>query len=148
MSELVAIHRQHIETLDDAVREVNIAWGKSDDAANKCHTLRVEAGRKLIALRKRIEEGEAGEGVSWWKWYHGRFVRGRRDAAKVMKLAGADDPEAAHEAAKKKNAAEQQASRAKSVQPKDNADVSVNLSEYDGAKPLRPRWGPISIVIL
>jgi hypothetical protein len=61
-----------------------------------------------------------------------------------MKLAGADDPEAAHEAAKKKNAAEQQASRAKSVQPKDNADVSVNLSEYDPVEDILDRIGRLS----
>lgn len=65
-------------------------------AGNRC---RLEAGQLLLALRKRIEDGEAGAEwkEKWWSWYGWQgFSRPRRDASKVMKMAAADDPEAAH----------------------------------------------------
>jgi hypothetical protein len=54
---------------------------------------RLDAGRMLLVLRKRIE----GDGGQWWKWYHDHFTRSRKDAEKVMRLASATDPEAAAE---------------------------------------------------
>jgi hypothetical protein len=35
--------------------------------------------------------------VKWWPWYKSKFGRSRRDAEKIMKLAGAEDPEEAHD---------------------------------------------------
>ena len=60
---------------------------------------RVACGQSLLELRRRIEAGEGGD-VKWWDWYGEHFGRSRRDAERVMELAAAKDPEAAHEAEK------------------------------------------------
>ena len=143
---VIGIHRRHEETLDDAVREINIAFGKSAEAEQKALSHRVRAGQLLNALRKRIEAGEAGE-VTWWKWYVGRFARSRKDAEKVMALAGADDPEAAakreREKAKDAMAKQRQSEKEKSSQPRATANVSGNVSAGDLEQPLDDE-GPIT----
>jgi hypothetical protein len=84
-------------TLDEAVREIHSEFAKVLDGDKKAYRARIAAGQLLIALRKRIEAGEAGAGVNWWEWYASKFVRSRKDGEKVMRLAAADDPEAAAE---------------------------------------------------
>lgn len=57
---------------------------------------RLAAGQKLLALRRRVEAGEVGEGVSWWAWFETADIgRSRKDAEKLMRMASSDDPEAA-----------------------------------------------------
>jgi hypothetical protein len=84
-------------TIEDAVKAVHAKFFEAERHDNKANDARLAAGRMLIALRKRIEGGEVGE-VGWWNWYGSNFTRSRKDAEKVMRLAGADDPEAAVEA--------------------------------------------------
>jgi hypothetical protein len=76
---------------------------------------RIRAAARLNDLRKRIEDGEAGEGVNWWEWYESKFVRSRKDAEKVMALARSDDPEGAieQERAKQRERDRAKASRKK-----------------------------------
>jgi hypothetical protein len=96
MKEVPAIRLIEETSLTAAVKEITIAFGRAADATNKAVSYRVEAGFKLRALRKRIEDGEAGEGIVWWNWYNDHFDRSRRDAEKVMALASdRDDPEVA-----------------------------------------------------
>jgi hypothetical protein len=58
---------------------------------------RVQAGQKLLELRQRIEAGEEGD-VAWWDWFETQdIVRSRKDAEKLMRIASAEDPEAALE---------------------------------------------------
>ena len=82
-----------IETL---VIEIRGAMLDINDAKLKLHTMRLVAGQKLLELRARIEAGEAGD-VTWWAFYeeHLAEFRSRKDAEKLMRMAGADDPEAA-----------------------------------------------------
>lgn len=76
------------------VQAINLAFGKAADLVNKSISQRVEAGNLLIALRKKVEY----QGHNWWDWYRkAGFVRGRKDAEKVMALANDRDPEAAAE---------------------------------------------------
>jgi hypothetical protein len=89
---------------------------------------RLYAGLVLVELRRRVEAGEAGE-VTWWAWYKEHFTRSRKDAEKLLKLAGAEDPEAAAEAARAKNADEAKKSRDKK---KDAADISGSTATIDG----------------
>jgi hypothetical protein len=118
-----AIYCQAEQNFEQEVRAINIAFGQADTHTNKAFALRVEAGRLLIELRTKVE----AEGKDWWPWFRaGRFVRGRKDAEKVIALAQARDPEAAAEEARERNREQQQRSRANRAerQPEATADVS------------------------
>ena len=82
-------------SLDEAVRAIHVKFAAAITADNKAFHDRVAAGQMLIELRRRIEDGEAGEGVEWWPWYERKFVRSRKDAEKVMRIASAENPEQA-----------------------------------------------------
>jgi hypothetical protein len=81
-------------------------WKAHEDfvegARKKGEANRVAIGMILLELRTRIEAGEEGE-ISWWQWYGQKFARSRQDAQKLMDIASADDPAAAHEVAKAVN---------------------------------------------
>jgi len=62
---------------------------KATDSANR-H--RIIAGRELIEARKLVPAG------TWNAWCKANIKRSRQDIARVMKLADAEDPAAAHEA--------------------------------------------------
>jgi hypothetical protein len=63
---------------------------KSKEAASNA---RIEAGKKLIEARAKVPEGQ------WEKWCKAHITqRKKRDIINVMKLAGADDPQAALDA--------------------------------------------------
>jgi hypothetical protein len=79
--------------LPELVSAINIKLGLSVESDNVGHHHRLDAGRMLRSLRCRVEAG--GEG--WWKWQKGKFDRSRKDIEKLMRLAGAEDPEAAAE---------------------------------------------------
>ena len=89
--------RRHVETIQDMVDEIHRQFGEVKDAEWKAESSRIYAGKLLLSLRERIEAGEDGEGVNWWEWYEAHFVRSRKDAEKVMRLARSEDPEAALE---------------------------------------------------
>jgi hypothetical protein len=97
MSPVIAMHE--VAPLEQAVQEIHKHFGAAIDSDNKAHGHRIKAGQKLNKLRERIESGEAGpEWVDdWWGWYGVNFVRSRKDAEKVMRMAREDDPEAAAE---------------------------------------------------
>jgi hypothetical protein len=86
-------------SLDEAVLRVHRKWERVVDTQQKAHSARVECGIELLALKSRIEAGEAGP-ISFWDWYQIKFTRDRRDAERVMAIASAENPEAAHEAEK------------------------------------------------
>jgi hypothetical protein len=72
---------------------------------------RIKLGLDLLKARTRIEVGEVGEGVRWWEWFERNFPQSRSDAERVMAIASAENPQAAYEAAKAKNAAHNRAYR-------------------------------------
>lgn len=94
MSNVVDLRRRKLETIDEMVNEVHRQFDQALNSDKKAYSSRVYAGQLLNALKKRIEDGEEGENVDWWKWYDSKFIKTRRDARRVMKLAAADDPEA------------------------------------------------------
>jgi hypothetical protein len=85
--------------------QVNAHIYDSRAAARRCDKLRLKAGQKLLEMRHRVEAGEAGD-VTWWEWF-GQWsglngtvpclLRSRKDCERLMRIAGADDPEAALE---------------------------------------------------
>jgi hypothetical protein len=89
-----AIASHKTAPLDDVVKAINISLELSVTADNKARHHRLNAGRMLLDLRRRVE----GEGTNdWWKWQEGKFARSRKDIEKLMRMAKADDPEAAAE---------------------------------------------------
>jgi len=99
-------------SLDEAVLRIHRKWERVVDAEHRTHTARIECGMDLVALRARIEAGEAG-GISWWNWYALKFTRDRRDTERVMAIASAANPAAAHEAEKAATRQRMQAFRAR-----------------------------------
>jgi hypothetical protein len=90
-------------SLDEAVLRIHRKWERVVEAEQKANSSRVECGIELLALRARIEDGEAGA-ISWWNYYEKKFTRSRQDAEKVMAIASAANPEQAHAVAKARNA--------------------------------------------
>ena len=96
---------EHQESLDQAVRRIEASFAKIktyvekiEQNNKKADEFRISAGKQLVELKARIEGGEAGTGVKWWRWYADHFKnRTRRDASRVMALARSDDPEGAAE---------------------------------------------------
>ena len=84
-----------LRPIDDVVAAIHLKFDEAIQSDNKAHRARLAAGTMLLSLRKRIEEGEAGEGLEWWPWYASKFVRSRKDAERLMRIASAEDPEAA-----------------------------------------------------
>jgi hypothetical protein len=70
-------------SLDEAVLRIHRKWERVIDAQQKVHSARVECGMDLLALRARIETGEAGA-ISWWNWYQQKFTRSRASTRRVM----------------------------------------------------------------
>jgi hypothetical protein len=90
-------------SLDEAVLRIHRKWERVVDAEQKAQSTRIECGVALLALRARIEAGQAGK-ITWWEWYEQKFTRSRADAEKVMAIASEANPQAAYEAAKARNA--------------------------------------------
>ena len=90
--------RRKVETIDELVIEINTQFRQAQEAEWKTENCRIYAGQLLLGLRERVEAGECGEGVWWWKWYDNHFTRSRRDAERVMAIARSEDPDSAAEA--------------------------------------------------
>jgi hypothetical protein len=103
-------------SLDDVVLRIHRKWERVVDAEHRTQAARVECGMELVALRARIEAGEAGA-ITWWSYYEQKFTRSRADAEKVMAIASAANPQQAHEAAKARNAEINRAYRQRQQQP-------------------------------
>lgn len=110
MSNVVAIHE--VAPLERAVQEIHKHFADALDADGRAINHRIKAGQKLNDLRRRIEAGEAGVGVNWWQWYKSKFVRSRKDAEAVMRLANTDDPDAAEAERKEKKNTRERGQRA------------------------------------
>ena len=79
-------------SLRAAVVAINVKFDKEIEHNRKGQRCRLEVGRLLLALRKRIEHGEAGDEwrANWRGWYSTQpFIRSYGDANKVMALARA-----------------------------------------------------------
>ncbi len=96
MGEVVALSKP-IETL---VLEIRAHVHDAGRAETTCAKHQLQAGWRLLALRERVEAGEAGQ-LSWWEYFDTQFtghIKSRKYAEKLMKWAKSDDPEGAREA--------------------------------------------------
>jgi hypothetical protein len=78
--------------LDTLAADINARLEKAEACARKQKGHRLAAGLQLIAARKRVEAGEAGE-IGWHDWVRANIKRTLRDVQKVMAVARAPDPE-------------------------------------------------------
>jgi len=127
MSNVYDLRRRKVETISEMVNEIHRQFDHALSSEKKAYSSRIYAGQLLNALRKRIEAGEEGDGVKWWEWYGIKFVRSRRDAERVMKMARAENPEVAAEEERAKAREGMQAGR--SAFPDEGAD-DIPLFDY------------------
>ena len=111
VSQVVPFH-----SIDQLVQSAHKNWNAIDitidSARSKVGALRIRTGQILLELRARVDAGEIGEIATWWERY-AKFTRSRRDAERLMEIASAEDPQAAYQTAKDRNADQQRASRAR-----------------------------------
>ena len=92
---------------DDVVRAIDSKLSLATVADTASHQHRLDAGRMLVELRTRVE----ARGDSWWKWHGKNFARSRRDTERLMALALADNPEAAAQEYRDRDAERQRRKR-------------------------------------
>lgn len=85
------------QPVESVVVEIRAHLYDAKNAEVRRDKFRLQAGQKLLGLRKRVEAGECGK-VSWWDWFETQDLGSRSNAEKLMRIAGADDPDAALEA--------------------------------------------------
>lgn len=93
MGEVVTIQKP----LEKLVLEIRAHVHDAGRAETTCAKHQLQAGTRLLALRERVEVGEAGE-ISWWEYFDTQFtghIKSRKYAEKLMKWARSDDPEGA-----------------------------------------------------
>jgi hypothetical protein len=123
MATVLDIRRRKVETIDEMVAEIKRQFLIEQDAGRKLTSSRVCQGQLLLDLRARVE----ADGGDWWKFFDDQFAgfhRSRKDAEKVMRMAAAEDPEAAHE--QEKAEAKERMRRVRGANVRSTADVMVD----------------------
>jgi hypothetical protein len=115
----------------EVANAINITLRLADQMERGAINRRLEAGRMLVSLRKRVE----ADGVDWWKWAKGRMDRSRKDIEKLIQIANADEPEVAAEDAAQKNRIHQATHRTKT---RAAAYVSGSPTAIFGGMPMAP----------
>ncbi len=95
MGDVVAIQKP----IEKLVLEIRAHVHDAGRAETTCAKHQLQAGWRLLALRERVEAGEAGQ-VTWWEYFDTQFtghIKSRKYAEKLMRWAKSDDPEAARE---------------------------------------------------
>jgi hypothetical protein len=86
---------KRIPPIADVVRQIKTHIEDAAAAETTVIKHRLAAGQLLLQLRRRIEAGEEGD-VAWWDWFEKQDMgRGRKDCERLMRIASAEDPEAA-----------------------------------------------------
>lgn len=84
-----------VKTIDDLVSEIAKHVDDLNRAQWRCDDLRLSAGRKLVELRGLVE----ASGADWWDWWDANrermLLNGRKDCERLLRIASAEDPEAA-----------------------------------------------------
>jgi hypothetical protein len=93
-------------SLDDRAASIrlHIASARQLDASAAGH--RIQAGLELIEARRLVEPGR------WIEWCNANIRRSRQDIAQLIKIASADDPQAALEVSRARARNSMKASRA------------------------------------
>jgi hypothetical protein len=83
-------------TLDDRVSAVNLLCDKLSQRGAQIERLRWRVAIELYALQQIV----LADGLQWEAWCRSHINRSASDIRRLIKMAKAHDPEAAHEAAK------------------------------------------------
>jgi hypothetical protein len=113
LAEVIHLQDHAPRSLETAAASINRHIDLFTRAARSCQAHRVRAGHELIAVRKRIPEGE------WEAWCADNIHRSMGDIRKMMAMARTGHPEMAAEEERATNREAQQRSRA------NRADVSA-----------------------
>jgi hypothetical protein len=142
-----------VKTIDDLVSEVAKHVFDLNRAQKRCDDLRLSVGRKLVELRGLVE----ASGADWWDWWDANRERmllsGRKDCERLLRIASADDPEAAiaDERAKDRDRKRMERTSAPSDAPEIVSDEVADaafvldhaLDSLDGAKALAEAYRKI-----
>lgn len=144
VSQVVPFH-----SIDQLVQSAHKNWNAIDitidSARSKVGALRIRTGQILLELRARVDAGEIGEIATWWEWYDDNFTRSRRDAERLMEIASAEDPQAAYQTAKDRNADQQRASRARKADA-GAANPLIRPTTTDSQSQAKPALAPKAIL--
>lgn len=110
LAEVIQLRQVNPDSLEARAASINrhIDLYLRADASQSAHRLR--AGIELKMARDEV--AASGWNRGWEAWCADNIHRSMRDIRRLMKIAGADDPEAAAEAERSNNQAAQQRSRA------------------------------------
>jgi hypothetical protein len=105
----IATHR----TMRHLVHDIRKHFAHAVEAYGKFNAARIKLGQDLLEARTRVEAGEEGSGITWWQWFEKKFPQSRSTAERAMQIAVAENPQAADEAVKARNALANRAYRAR-----------------------------------
>jgi hypothetical protein len=118
--------------LDEAVEMFNEDSLAEQELAGKHNDARLDLAKQLLAIRQRVEKGEAGKTISWKKWVgEGHLNRSYQDVCKLLKIAKAPDPKKVLKGLR----AQARKSMQKSRQAATPSVANVGDSSGDAAKP-------------
>ena len=100
-------------TMRHLVLDIRKHFAHAVEAYGKFNAARIKLGQDLLEARARVEADEDGSGLTWWQWFEKNFPQSRSTAEKAMQIAAAEDPQAADEAARVRNAITNRAYRAR-----------------------------------
>jgi Protein of unknown function (DUF3102) len=124
------MQKNHDNLLSAIVRQINDCWSQLNVLQTNVSNLRLEIGRLLIQAKEQVPHGE------WANWYAENFPgRSMRDGQRCMKMAGADDPEAALAAEQKAAAERMQQHRNKLKSDEHSSHLTQALAQIQDAKP-------------
>ena len=109
LGEVIELRQRAPGSLESAAASINRHIDLFSRAEGTWQAHRVRAGFELIAVRKRIPEGE------WETWCADNIHRSYRDVQRMMALARSGDPEAAAEAERSRGRKSMRAHRATNV---------------------------------
>jgi len=123
-------------TLDDRVTAINLLCDKLAQRGTQIERLRWRVAIELYAVQKIV----LAEGLAWEAWCEAHINRGLRDIRKLLKMAMAHDPEAAHGAEK---AGTKAARRKKGNGADQRPSMAVRANAKQTAKAVRQLMGHV-----
>lgn len=89
------------DSLEELVRKFRWRVVAISRAEKRIQNQRVEAGKLLLEMRRRVEGGEVGK-TTWWAWYEANAGYSRKTGEELMRWASSENPTEAHETQKTK----------------------------------------------
>jgi hypothetical protein len=105
----IATHR----TMRHLVLDIRKHFAHAVEAYGKFNAARIKLGQDLLEARARVEAGEEGSGITWWQWFEKNFPQSRSTAERAMRIAADENPQAADEVVRARNAIANKAYRAR-----------------------------------